>query len=252
MDTDKDGLTDSREAELGTNPNKPDTDGDGLADGDEANVYHSDPLLPDTDSDDYDDGREVARGYSPIVKSTEKADNTEQKNWVDRIGQYGLHEPTLSTLKLKAHLPATSESAMYTNTVYDYSFDLPKIFALREKQDKSIVGIAVVSASATSTDEDLLSDPISLTVGSKVAGQTLSDWAKGQYQLPAGALIVVPGNPLKPVQFKQISAGEGCDPTRTVFGKGDKVVVLTLTCTDEFKDFRPYYDQMTASFKFTK
>lgn len=35
-DADLDGLTDAREAELGSNPNKADTDGDGMTDGAEA------------------------------------------------------------------------------------------------------------------------------------------------------------------------------------------------------------------------
>ncbi|MFH1426636.1 MAG: hypothetical protein ABIG66_04405 [Candidatus Kerfeldbacteria bacterium] len=45
LDTDGDGLTDAKEAELGTNPNINDTDGDGYLDGDEVkNGYN--PLGP--------------------------------------------------------------------------------------------------------------------------------------------------------------------------------------------------------------
>ncbi len=36
-DTDNDGLSDSDEYALGTDPNNPDTDGDGFSDGDDAN-----------------------------------------------------------------------------------------------------------------------------------------------------------------------------------------------------------------------
>lgn len=46
-DTDGDGLTDVREAALGTNPNLRDTDGDGVDDGDEVDVYHTNPLVYD-------------------------------------------------------------------------------------------------------------------------------------------------------------------------------------------------------------
>ena len=38
LDTDEDGLTDVREAELGTDPNTADTDEDGYSDGDEAEL----------------------------------------------------------------------------------------------------------------------------------------------------------------------------------------------------------------------
>ena len=65
-DSDQDGLTDTREFFLGTDPELADTDGDGLSDKDEVDVYHSDPLDTDTDNDTYLDGAEVTSGYSPI------------------------------------------------------------------------------------------------------------------------------------------------------------------------------------------
>lgn len=46
VDTDGDGLTDAREAELGTDPTLADTDGDGETDGDEVNFFGTDPLNP--------------------------------------------------------------------------------------------------------------------------------------------------------------------------------------------------------------
>lgn len=66
VDSDKDGLDDQREKELGSNPNKSDTDDDGLNDGDEILIYHTDVLNPDTDGDGYTDGNEVSHGYSPL------------------------------------------------------------------------------------------------------------------------------------------------------------------------------------------
>ncbi|HMO05167.1 MAG TPA: OmpA family protein [Kiritimatiellia bacterium] len=59
IDSDGDGLTDSREAEIGTNPFDPDTDKDGLSDGEEVLTYGTDPLNPDTDWDGLKDGAEV-------------------------------------------------------------------------------------------------------------------------------------------------------------------------------------------------
>lgn len=89
IDSDKDGLDDAREKEIGADPQKidtdgdglndgdevivyktspliSDTDGDGLSDGDEALIWRSNPLNPDTDGDSYQDGEEVRNGYSPI------------------------------------------------------------------------------------------------------------------------------------------------------------------------------------------
>lgn len=58
-DPDGDGLTNTEEGALGTDPNNPDTDGDGLTDGNEVNVHKTDPLDPDTDNDGLTDGQEV-------------------------------------------------------------------------------------------------------------------------------------------------------------------------------------------------
>ena len=57
-DTDGDGLTDTQEVELGTDPNQFDTDGDGIGDGIEVHETQTDPLNADTDGDgllDYDE-----------------------------------------------------------------------------------------------------------------------------------------------------------------------------------------------------
>ena len=63
-DSDGDGLPDSREDELGTDPNDPDSDDDGLSDGDEDRLG-TDPLDPDTDGDGILDGDEVVLGTDP-------------------------------------------------------------------------------------------------------------------------------------------------------------------------------------------
>lgn len=61
MDTDGDGLINSDEIKLGTDPLKADTDGDGLADGQEVNTYKTNPLVADTDTDGLSDGDEVLK-----------------------------------------------------------------------------------------------------------------------------------------------------------------------------------------------
>lgn len=72
IDSDGDGLLDSREAELGTDPYDPDTDKDGLTDGQEVLTYKTDPLNPDTDWDGLKDGAEVLT-YStdPLNRDTD-------------------------------------------------------------------------------------------------------------------------------------------------------------------------------------
>jgi len=64
-DSDNDGLSNSREATLGTDPQNPDSDGDGLKDGREVDELGTNPLLADTDGGGVDDGVEVARATNP-------------------------------------------------------------------------------------------------------------------------------------------------------------------------------------------
>ena len=59
VDTDSDGLTDSEEAALGTDPTNQDSDSDGIPDGREVNSLGSNPLDTDTDSDGLTDALEV-------------------------------------------------------------------------------------------------------------------------------------------------------------------------------------------------
>jgi outer membrane protein OmpA-like peptidoglycan-associated protein/opacity protein-like surface antigen len=59
LDCDKDGLTDSEERRIGSDPCNPDTDGDGLTDFEEVRTYKTDPTKPDTDSDGLNDYQEV-------------------------------------------------------------------------------------------------------------------------------------------------------------------------------------------------
>lgn len=66
VDSDKDGLDDVREKELGTDPYNADTDKDGLNDGDEVIIWKTNPLNPDTDGDSYPDGQEVRNAYNPL------------------------------------------------------------------------------------------------------------------------------------------------------------------------------------------
>jgi len=72
VDSDGDGLLDSREADLGTDPYNPDTDEDGLSDGEEVEHYHTDPLNPDSDLDALKDGAEaLTYNTDPLNRDTD-------------------------------------------------------------------------------------------------------------------------------------------------------------------------------------
>lgn len=64
-DHDHDGLTDSFERLLGSNPDQADSDGDGISDGEEASRFHTDPLSADTDGDGVNDAVEISQGTDP-------------------------------------------------------------------------------------------------------------------------------------------------------------------------------------------
>ena len=73
IDSDGDGLLDSEEVTIGTDPYDPDTDKDGLTDGEEVKTYKTDPLNPDTDWDGLKDGPEVLTyKTNPCERDTDK------------------------------------------------------------------------------------------------------------------------------------------------------------------------------------
>ena len=77
VDTDGDGLPDTYENEIGTDPNNPDTDGDGLSDGTEVlGDNKTDPLNPDTDDDGLCDGsKSVTNSRTPCTGGEDMNNN---------------------------------------------------------------------------------------------------------------------------------------------------------------------------------
>ncbi len=64
-DADRDGLRDSLEEALGSDPGAPDSDQDDLLDGAEQVLFATDPIDADTDGDGIPDGEEVRLGRNP-------------------------------------------------------------------------------------------------------------------------------------------------------------------------------------------
>ncbi|OGV46310.1 MAG: hypothetical protein A2X46_18710 [Lentisphaerae bacterium GWF2_57_35] len=102
IDSDGDGLLDSEEVQIGTDPYDPDTDKDGLSDGEEVKVYKTDPLNPDSDWDSLKDGAEVLTyKTNPLDRDTDKGgvtdghevieDNTDPLNPADDLQLFTLN-----------------------------------------------------------------------------------------------------------------------------------------------------------------
>ena len=77
-DSDGDGLSDAKEAELGTDPQDPDSDDDGINDGDEV-ALGTDPNNADSDGDGVSDGAEVTAGSDPNDASSRPNDGASEE-----------------------------------------------------------------------------------------------------------------------------------------------------------------------------
>jgi hypothetical protein len=125
VDSDDDGLPDSREAELGTDPNDADTDGDGLTDGRERDLgtsalardtdddgidddmelaYGTDPLSADTDDDGLDDGRELRVGTDPENPDTDDDQLLDGWEVRGRIPDRGTRLPNASATRMDMYV----------------------------------------------------------------------------------------------------------------------------------------------------
>lgn len=100
VDSDADGLNDTEEADLGTDPAIADTDEDGLVDGDEITTG-TDPLVVDSDGDTYSDGDEMTEGTDPL-----DAENRIYTGyWHYNNAKDGLAEPTEETAAVDVRIP---------------------------------------------------------------------------------------------------------------------------------------------------
>ena len=72
-DSDRDGLFNSEERDLRTDPDDPDTDGDGVWDGEEVFVFATNPRDDDTDNDGMNDRGDPLPRSATAVPATEHA-----------------------------------------------------------------------------------------------------------------------------------------------------------------------------------
>lgn len=94
LDSDLDGLTNSEELHLGTNPFNPDTDGDGIPDSIEIEIG-TDPIIPDSDNNGIPDGEEDAD--SDGIRNRDDADPADNiVNW-HKTGR-----PTFAVIEIPA------------------------------------------------------------------------------------------------------------------------------------------------------
>ena len=117
IDTDNDGLLDSEENEIGTDPNNPDTDQDGLLDGDEVNNYTTNPLNSDTDGDGLTDGEEVNTYKTDPLNSDTDQDGITDKNDSYPLDPRPILEITTTPIPLYA-MPGRLYTVSYQG--YDY------------------------------------------------------------------------------------------------------------------------------------
>src|SRR5262249_8677471 len=109
-DFDRDGLTNLREFQLGTDIRNADTDRDGLSDGDEVNNRHTNPLLADTDGDLIPDGVEVQTNTDPLDRNSYD---------LRRAAATSVVKPPSFVLTTSALFPVASQQLTWTVTLID-------------------------------------------------------------------------------------------------------------------------------------
>ncbi len=248
VDSDSDGLTDDKEFASSTNPQKPDTDSDGLADGDEVNIYLSNPLLRDTDGDTFSDGKEVMGGYSPTKNSLERAGTEELLAWTKAISDFGLHEPSATTLNIVSKAVDPTQN-FYENEAFGYKLVLPSVLSHRESADGREVGFFVTGTDPG--DAEIDTDPIFAVVAVRTAGVSLLAWAESFYDgQNFASLEEKDSEDGETVQVGSLQSSGTCKQDIALFAKGTMVIALTWSC-NQAVEFGPLYEEMVTTFAFS-
>ncbi len=118
-DDDGDGLSNTEERTLGTDPNNPDTDDDGLTDGQEVNIYGTNPKNNDTDGDTLLDGYEVN-----VLHTSPKLADTDSDGINDNVdpdpGRPPTLTPTFTITPSPTSTPTMTETAV-PGTIEDFT-----------------------------------------------------------------------------------------------------------------------------------
>ena len=157
-----DGLTDLREYETGTDPNRADTDADGLLDGAEVDTHGTFPLDPDSDGDGMKDGWEVQYGLNPLDASDIMVDLDEDGYGEIYEHLYGSDPTNLlaipsPTIHVDASAPGGGDGSSGTpfNTIQA---------GLDAATDHDIIGLADgIYTGAGNRDLDYLGKPVMVT-----------------------------------------------------------------------------------------
>ena len=133
-DTDKDGIDDKREvSETNTDPRLADSDNDGLSDLEELEVYYTKPLVADTDGDGVLDGKEIEMGFEPLVAETTflvsytPAFAEDANVTVTPSLEAELTPAQVNSLKIERSDVVTRESVGYMGDAFDFSIDAESI-----------------------------------------------------------------------------------------------------------------------------
>jgi hypothetical protein len=154
-DTDGDGLSNTQEQTLGTDPANKDSDGDVLTDGQEVKDFGTNPLMKDTDKDGLSDPTEiVSAGTDPVRPDSDNDGLTDGKE----AGTNGLGTNPLN---------ADTDAGGVVDGVEVLSGTNPKY-----KADDKV---------GPDTDQDKLSDAVEKAIGTNVwkqdsDGDVITDW----------------------------------------------------------------------------
>jgi len=165
--SDQDGLTDDREADLGTNPNDPETDDDGKSDAEEV-ADATDPLDP---SDRKGAGPDVGRGADPcadvgpgtwiVIESRSKSQGSTVRIPVSLCGASGLGDLNFSITYDPSILRATgfTRGAFLGNALFDANLVPEGTIRLGMADNEGLTGDGCL----TYLDFDVIGEPGSKT-----------------------------------------------------------------------------------------
>lgn len=198
-DTDADELSDFEEILLGTDPLTPntydkilDTDGDGITDIDEATLHHTDPFVEDTDGDGLSDYDELFTYMTDPLKVDTDGDTLSDKFEIDhgldpnKASSDGIHND--SEVEVSQSLDEKAISSVLTNSdnVAKPSLHGDVAGELSEK-----VFLATASDTAVEDNRAIIGKPVYVDGdNSYVSGLTL-DFDLSTYEGSLSSLIIV-------------------------------------------------------------